>query len=60
MELSPAEGARWIKRLLDSEASGTQHQVVQQLGVLLGSKQKELRTMLYIWLLKMVAVILDA
>lgn len=32
-ELSPNEGAKWIKRLLDSESSGTQYQVVQQLGV---------------------------
>jgi len=32
-ELSPAEGAKWIKRILDSESTGTQYQVVQQLGV---------------------------
>lgn len=32
-ELTPNEGAKWIKRLLDSESSGTQYQVVQQLGV---------------------------
>ncbi|CAK9040132.1 Phenolphthiocerol/phthiocerol polyketide synthase subunit C ((Phenol)carboxyphthiodiolenone synthase subunit C) (Beta-ketoacyl-acyl-carrier-protein synthase I) (Phthiocerol synthesis polyketide synthase type I PpsC) [Durusdinium trenchii] len=33
MELTPSEGAKWIKRLLDSETTGSQYQVVQQLGV---------------------------
>ena len=32
-ELSASEGAKWIKRLLDSEATGSQQQIVQQLGV---------------------------
>lgn len=35
-ELSASEGAKWIKRLLDSEATGSQQQIVQQLGVWLG------------------------
>ena len=33
MELTPSEGAKWIKRLLDSETTGSQYQFLgRELG----------------------------